>query len=184
MTAPRIYDDAREKIEKLLCELRSEQSFSSAETAYRVVTVKEELVSLLIHDRLKNLIEEQYNLVGSGHNVMKFTQKENDQWEVVIESGGVESHFFARILEVVTKKLGEDKKNRVNNGKATIRLSFEEVMVAMAKKYVHRVWYKKGTYYILIRINGVKIIFNDQCPEHLKKELADKLPEFIRAITN
>ncbi|KKQ50282.1 MAG: hypothetical protein US70_C0038G0002 [Parcubacteria group bacterium GW2011_GWD2_38_11] len=185
MPHPKMYADAQEKIEKILSEMKTEHSYSLAETFYKIIRVEEELLILEIHNALKELVQEQYNLVGSGHNEIKFIKKEDNQWELIIESGGVESHFFARLLEMVSKKLNEGKNDRINEGKEVIKSTFEKVMleVDLSRKYPTRIWYKKGMYYILIRTNGTKLTFQNKYPKRLAEEIKDKLPGFIEALT-
>lgn len=185
MTHQHIYNDAKEKIEKILEELKIEHYLTPPETNYKVLRVEDELVVFEIHKTLKELIQKQYNLKKPSRNKIKFKEKTSDTWELIFECDGVESHFFARILEVVLEKLNKEKHDRINSGKQIIKESLEEVIKGFDGKntYPNRIWYKKGVYYMLVHANGAKIVFQNQCPHYLKNEINEKLLELLEVIT-
>ncbi len=186
MTRPRIYKDAQLKIEHLLNELKVEHGFTLAEACYSVIkVVGESLVVFEISDRLKKLVEEEYALISTGRNGMKFISKPDNKWHVVVEADGVESHFFAYILEIILAKAHKQKNGRIYAGKEIIKISLEGAIknAGQKNKCPNRIWYKKGIYYVLIRTNGTKLMFQNQCPKILEKEISEKLPEILQVLS-
>ena len=183
----KIYQDAKEKIERHLKELEMERHLNSTETAYKVLKVEEKLVEFEIHDSLKLLIDDQYEyLTGDKRHSIIFINNEDDEkkWKIVVESGGVESYFFSYVLEVIVGVLSKQKRDRINSDKAAIKSTLDATLQKLNadNKYPNRVWYKKGIYYMLARGNGAKIMFQNQCPQMLQKEIETKLADLIGVI--
>ena len=183
----KIYADARRKIDGILKELLAEHCLVAAEIAYSVTKVEEELVVFKVHEKLKELIKEQYTLVGSGHNDIQFVEEPARKWSLIIRAGGVESHFFARLLEVVLKKLNEEKKEHVYTTKEIIRASINETLqkIHNGDKCQNRVWYKKGVYYAIVWIEGIEVKFQNhknECPGSLRIFINEELPGIISTL--
>ncbi|EKD58706.1 MAG: hypothetical protein ACD_56C00065G0002 [uncultured bacterium] len=178
MTKLSIYSDAQKQIERCLSVFTSEHHFNSEETAYKVLLVENEKVIFQIHQKLKELVEQQYHILYGNDRKKVTFKKMGSFWKIIFETGGDESYIFANLLLNSIKSMDEAKKVRVNRGKAIIEDAVKKYLRNRDVKKQPRIWYKNGLFHAKFLINSMSVDVVNASPQTVAQEILEKLPEF------
>ena len=178
-----------------LAQLVESYGFSQAEASCETMEVLEEKVVFRIHERLKNLLEDQLNTHKPRHAEFTFEKYDKLHWLVIIEADGVESFFFARRLAQVIEKLESEIREKISGAarpryiKVNMTLLKKAFAAAITKaggnpkEVAAEIAYADGKDYVVtFTINKSLITFRDHNIDELFKTIAREVPTFYSAL--
>lgn len=181
-----IWAAAKRTIRIYLIKLCSEHKLSSTEIDYDILFADDKMVTFVIHNTLKELIEGEIKKRSLKKKYqIEFSKNGDVTWRMELHAGGYESYIFAGMLNGIVSDLDEAKEKRINSSKEAIHTTIAEVIASkeIKGKHLTGLKYEKGVYYISLRFKEYPtwrtIEFKDANALELIATIAKNLPAEI-----
>ncbi|MEI8343980.1 MAG: hypothetical protein WCF93_03465 [Candidatus Moraniibacteriota bacterium] len=178
------------RIDVLFKALVDVYAFSLPEATCEIITNKENLLEIQIHDRLKQIVDPIYNEVVKNmcpNASVSFAKQSEDTWLISISYAGDENYIWDRILGLVINELRKKKRESIDTGIILVQKTLNEIMNKFNKSNKHckaLVMFKKGTYQVRIFGTDIHLTFEDAGAATLEKRIATMLPDLLALVEN
>ncbi len=184
----KIYTLARVMINFFLEELVRSGKLSPKSATFKTTLVKEEMVTFLVHDDLKKLMEKQLKIRKPRFAECYFLKNDHNYWLVTVEAHGAESFFFARQLQ----RIASGKTTRGKNFFFNLNKNFLDKIIeeALRKSGSNPEFFKRKIeferfreYSVILPINGTTVKFHNESVDLLARNISQQVPGFLKIIS-